>query len=197
MSQFLTKYKEYWSNYGFEILSVLSLVFIFILFIYNWYTNKRGTYTDSSLIRNFIKQDSLTFGSPPRDSYYNYREHTPRDSKLELTTKYHLEQLFRKPFYKIRPEFLKNKQTGRNLEIDLFNKELNLAVEVQGIQHYKYSPRFHLTPKHFEDQLQRDQDKALKCRKMGIRLIEIPYHIKENEVQAFLLKRLRYEGFNF
>jgi hypothetical protein len=197
MSQLLSKCKEYWSNYGFEILAVLSISFILLLFIYNWYTNKTGSFTESSLIRNFIQRDTVTFGSPPRDPYYNYREHTPRDSKLELAAKYHLEQMFRKPFYKIRPEFLKNKHTGRNLEIDLFNKELNLAVEVQGVQHYKFSPRFHLTPKHFEDQVQRDQDKAMKCRQMGITLIEIPYNIKEENLKTFLMQQLRRERYAF
>jgi hypothetical protein len=104
-----------------------------------------------------------------------------------------LETIFQKPFYKIRPDFLKNEQSGRNLEIDLFNKDLGLAVEIQGIQHYKFSPRFHLTPKHFEEQQQRDQQKALKCRQYGIKLIEVPYHVKERELYQYLIKKLRAE----
>jgi hypothetical protein len=179
------KFKQYWNDYGLETLAILSVIIIVVLFIYNWITNKRGTYSN--------RQRISSFSMPPKDPFYNYRQHTVRDSKLELLCKQHLETIFQKPFYKIRPDFLKNEQSGRNLEIDLFNKDLGLAVEIQGIQHYKFSPRFHLTPKHFEEQQQRDQQKALKCRQYGIKLIEVPYHVKERELYQYLIKKLRAE----
>lgn len=178
------KYKQYWNDYGLEILAILSIIIIIVLFIYNWFTNKKGTYSDRPISK---------FNLPPKDSFYNYRQHTVRDSKLELLTKNHLETIFQKPFFKIRPEFLKNESSGRNLEIDLFNKELGLAVEIQGIQHYKFSPRFHLTPQQFLEQQQRDQKKALKCREYGIKLIEVPYYIKERDLYQFLIQKLKQE----
>jgi hypothetical protein len=179
------KYKQYWNDYGLETLAILSIIIIIVLFIYNWFTNKKGTYSQKPISK---------FNLPPKDSFYNYRQHTVRDSKLELLTKNHLETIFQKPFFKIRPEFLKNESSGRNLEIDLFNKDIGLAVEIQGIQHYKFTPRFHLTPYQFSEQQQRDQKKALKCRQYGIKLIEVPYNIKERDLYQFLIQKLKQEN---
>jgi len=176
-------FQKYWNDYGLEFLAILSVSIIIILFMYNYATNKRGTYSNGS--------KRLYFGPPPKDSYYNYRDHTPRDSKLELLIKYHLEDIFREPFYKIRPDFLKNEATGRNLEIDLFNKNLGFGVEIQGIQHYKFSPRFHLSEQNFIEQQKRDQLKLRKCENIGIKIIEIPYHVKEKDARSYLIKQLR------
>lgn len=178
------KYKQYWNDYGLETLAILSIIIIIVLFIYNWFTNKRGTYSERPISK---------FNLPPKDSFYNYRQHTVRDSKLELLTKNHLETIFQKPFFKIRPEFLKNESTGRNLEIDLFNKDVGLAVEIQGIQHYKFSPKFHLSSQQFIEQQERDQKKALKCRQYGIKLIEVPYYVKERDLYQFLIQKLKQE----
>lgn len=179
-------FKNYWNNNGLEILAMISFIIIIILFIYNCFSKKKGSY--SKVYGDFVSNQNI-----PKDSFFNYRQHTMRDSKLELLTKYHLENLFRKSFYKIRPNFLKNNKTGRNLEIDLFNKELNLAVEIQGIQHYKFTPKFHLSEKHFIEQKQRDYMKKERCQQYGIKLIEIPYYIKEKDLQSFLIKRLQEE----
>jgi len=179
------KYKQYWNDYGLETLAILSIIIIIVLFIYNWFSNKKGTYSERPISK---------FNLPPKDSFYNYRQHTARDSKLELLTKNHLETIFQKPFFKIRPEFLKNESSGRNLEIDLFNKDIGLAVEIQGIQHYKFTPRFHLTQRQFSEQQQRDQKKALKCRQYGIKLIEVPYNIKERDLYQFLIQKLKQEN---
>ena len=75
----------------------------------------------------------------------------------------------------------------------MFNKDLNLAVEIQGIQHYKFTPKFHLSEDHFNEQKQRDYIKKEKCRQYGIKLIEIPYYIKEKDLKGFLIKRLQEE----
>jgi len=48
-----------------------------------------------------------------------------------------LEEMFGKKFPSVRPDWLKNPKTNRPLELDCYNKELNLALEFQGIQHYQ------------------------------------------------------------
>lgn len=195
MLSFYEKWKQYWEENGFECTAIFSVFIILLLFFYNWFSNKSGTYTPRSAGWGKTGSGTKSFGPPPHDPYFNYREHTVRDSKLELLTKYHLEDMFQQPFWKIRPEFLKNETTGKNLEIDLFNKDLRLAVEVQGIQHYKFTPKYHLTQRNFYDQVDRDRRKAIKCRNSGIILIEVPYHVKEKELRPFLTKRLREEGY--
>jgi hypothetical protein len=179
------KFKQFWNENGLEWLAIISVGIILILFIYNLFTRKRGTFSQYKGV------DVFNFGTMPKDPFLNYRQHTHRDSKLELLTKYHLESIFNLPFYKIRPNFLRNEMTGRNLEIDLFNKDLGLAVEIQGIQHYKFNQRFHLSEAQFFEQQKRDEMKALKCRNYGIKLIEIPYYVKEHELKSFLIKKLK------
>jgi hypothetical protein len=46
-------------------------------------------------------------------------------------------------FIKIKPNWIKNPKTKRNLELYFYNKELKLAYEYQGLQHEKYIPFFH------------------------------------------------------
>jgi len=46
-------------------------------------------------------------------------------------------------FKKVRPSWLKQSDTCKNLELDAFCKELNLAFEYQGAQHERYVPYFH------------------------------------------------------
>lgn len=76
-----------------------------------------------------------------------------------------------------------------SLELDGYNKELNLAFEHQGIQHYVYHPNFfHHKGKHiFLMQLLRDEIKKRLCKKNGIKLIIIPYN--ENK-ELFIKNKL-------
>jgi hypothetical protein len=58
-------------------------------------------------------------------------------SKIEKLIRDTLNYVFpnEKVIYNWRPDILKNPQTGRNLEIDIYYPELNLAFEVNGIYH--------------------------------------------------------------
>ena len=107
-----------------------------------------------------------------------------------------LEKIFKKRFDKERPDFLKNPVTKNfNLEIDCFNRELNLGVEVNGIQHYKYVPYFHKNFEAFRNQQYRDELKRRMCKDEGIILIEVPYTVKIKDLDSFLIDELRKNGF--
>jgi hypothetical protein len=108
-----------------------------------------------------------------------------------------LEDLFGVPFSKERPDFLRNPVTsdGRdtnNLELDCYNSGLKLAVEYNGVQHYKYVPYFHKNRDAFQNQKYRDYMKREMCEKNGITLIEVPYTVKIPDIRAFLLNKLSY-----
>jgi len=77
----------------------------------------------------------------------------------------------------IRPGFLKNPETGKNLELDCYNEEYAIAVEYNGIQHYKYPSPFHNTEKEFLDQVYRDRLKKKLCDEAGVYLISVPYWV--------------------
>ena len=87
---------------------------------------------------------------------------------------------FQKEFKCVRPSWLKNCLTGRNLELDMFNEELKIALEFHGCQHIKYTPFFHKSEQQFKDQLIRDQLKARLCKEHGIKLIIIYHYEIEN-----------------
>jgi hypothetical protein len=183
---FTRRIQNYWENYGFEILTISCLVIIILLCIYNFIFKERGTYNEIPLLKN--KKNENNFNN---NMEFEYIEHTPNDSKLELQTKFLLESIFNVPFYKIRPNFLRNEVTGYNLEIDLYNDDLKLAVEVQGDQHYKFIPFFHRNKDAFTMQRYRDEMKKQKCIKEGITLIEIPYKVGEKGLKKYLLTQLR------
>jgi hypothetical protein len=167
------------------------------LCIYNLTLKKEnGTYSTFRM-PTFMKNNSKEDENNSYSNYENmqYMQHTPNDSRLELRSKFILEDIFKKPFYKIRPDFLRNDVTGCNLEIDLYNDDLKLAVEVQGDQHYKFIPFFHRNKDAFLNQRYRDMMKKEKCKQRGITLIEIPYSVGEKKLKSYIVRQLQLEGF--
>lgn len=69
-----------------------------------------------------------------------------------------------------RPEWLLD-ATGRRLELDFWIDELDIAIEVQGSQHYQYSSLFHASYEDFIDQQRRDKLKREACAEYGITLL--------------------------
>lgn len=80
-------------------------------------------------------------------------------------------------FATVRPDFLKNPKTGRNLELDCYCPDLNLAVEYQGEQHYRYPNPYHHSAEDFYGQLERDRIKQELCTRHGVTLIQVPYSV--------------------
>jgi hypothetical protein len=104
-------------------------------------------------------------------------------SKGEMLCKKAIEDIYGVPFYCVRPDFLKNPETGRNLELDLYNDHLKIALEYSGFQHFVYPNRFHKTKEEFLNQVRRDQFKVDMCDKNGVYLITVPYNVP-NEYTA-------------
>lgn len=90
---------------------------------------------------------------------------------------------------KIRPKWLKG------LELDGYCKELNMAFEYQGIQHYEFSPFFHRNGvEDFEKQQERDKRKLKLSTEKGVRIIFIPYkydYTKPEEMRQYLNNQLK------
>jgi hypothetical protein len=74
----------------------------------------------------------------------------------------------------IRPDFLKNPETGRNLELDMFDPETKIAIEYNGSQHYEDNTKFN---NNFKEQQYRDSLKKKLCQDIGIILIIVPYTV--------------------
>lgn len=171
--------KKFWKKYGFIIIVVLSIISLFIF----WYFNdKKGTYFNDVSLNNFTPK------IPPQC------RRGPKESKGESKCREVLEKLFAKPFPNTRPEFLKNLSTGKNMEIDCYNEELGIALEMQGIQHYKFSPWFHKSKQDFLDQQYRDKMKRQICEERGLIFIEVPYTVKHENIENFIKIKLEKYG---
>jgi hypothetical protein len=86
----------------------------------------------------------------------------------------YFEQLFNMPFPKCRPKFLKNERTGYKLELDGFCKELGIAFEHHGQQHFRQKTSFSDSKESFEKRLEYDKLKIKLCKENNIKLIIIP-----------------------
>jgi hypothetical protein len=106
-----------------------------------------------------------------------------------------LQNHFQKEFKKVRLNCLKNPLSGRNLEIDIYNEDLKLGLEFNGIQHSQYTPYFHKSYKDFENGIIRDLIKAKLCKENGIKLItinhwEINKDMLDSEILQLLLEKI-------
>jgi hypothetical protein len=176
--------RNYWRKYKLEIIvgaSILGLILYAISRI-----GEKGTF-------NKINQQKINDYSMIQPTSYKKIPKINNDSKFETNVRQVLKNIFNKPFSfeKIRPDFLNNSVTGANLEIDCYCAELNLGVEAQGIQHYKYTPYFHKSKETFRNQQYRDVIKRQLCKDNGIKLLEVPYNVKPADMETFLRTELR------
>jgi len=98
----------------------------------------------------------------------------------------------------VRPAFLRNPETGKSLELDCYSEDYAIAVEYNGIQHYKYPSAFHKTEQEFYDQLYRDRLKRKLCDDNGVYLISIPYWVDNyGSEEGHLIEKTGKKKYNF
>lgn len=86
--------------------------------------------------------------------------------------------------YNCRPIWLKNPYSKRNLELDLFFPNLGIAFEINGMQHFRYTPHFHRNGiEDFHYQVFKDNWKKEMCRLKGIQLFIID---RSTRLESFL-----------
>ena len=120
-----------------------------------------------------------------------------RMNKGEEKCRQIFEQLFKKEFCKIRPDFLKNDCTNINMEIDGYNDEMKLGFEYQGVQHYKHTPYFHKDIQDFNKQIYRDNLKKEILEKNGIRVIYVPYSVDLDDLEDWIKEELKKYNYYF
>lgn len=167
------KWKRWWNNNG---LLAITLIAVGVILIWIIFKPKLPILADAAL------------GTVRRGHAHPKHRKVPK-LKYESQCRAIVERLYGKKFPKKRPDFLKNPKTGRNLELDLYNDELKLAFEYNGEQHYHYSRRFHGTREKFEDQVYRDHFKRAACDEAGVSLIEIPYTVPYDQLEAYIVAK--------
>jgi len=187
-------YLFWFQEYYFEIVIIACIGFLVLYAIYSKLSGKKGTW--SKVTPQIIHDNE----GDEEENIYNNEETTKKrrrrggggESKGEVECRRVMQKLFDKPFYKIRPQFLNNPVTfgTNNLELDCFNEELKLAVEYDGAQHYKFIPHFHKTHDGFMNQRYRDYMKEQMCKENNIRLIRVPYTVKIENIESFIVNKL-------
>jgi hypothetical protein len=71
---------------------------------------------------------------------------------------------------------------------------VNVAVEIDGEQHYVWPNRFHRTREEYNAQVARDRLKDKLSAENGVRLIRIPFTVKTKDIPYFLHDTLRMHG---
>ena len=185
------KVSKWWSNCGYEILIVASVVFILIGGIIQNILHKKGKLPQKTR-PIFVAPNKQT----RNQSGQGTRAPPPRESSGEIECKRVIEKIFKAPFHKSRPDFLNNPVTGgnNNLELDCFNEKLRIAVEYNGAQHYKFIPFFHKNKEAFHNQKYRDYMKRKMCEENGIVLIEVPHTTKIPHIENYIKSNLRQYG---
>ena len=97
------------------------------------------------------------------------------------------EHIFKRPFPKSYPPWLVNKN-GNQMEFDVYNKNLVLAGEYQGIQHRKKA--FGLTDEDVKKIQEEDAYKLKKCKENGVILLQIPDDeiVPYDKMQDFIIQ---------
>lgn len=177
-----------WKNHGYEILLFIIIVFISTVGVIKWNSEEKGTWTNVDDYQYLSGLDTYQLSIPPKQKRSN-----PFISKGETECKRVLEKLLKEPFNKLRPDWLMNPVTGhnKNLELDCYNERLKLACEYNGVQHYKFTPFFHKSKADFMNQKYRDNMKREKCKSKGIVLIEVPYTVKLENIERFIIDELK------
>jgi len=111
-------------------------------------------------------------------------------SKGEEIVRQTLEEHYKVPFSTVRPDFLKYPKTGCNLELECYNKELNIAVEYNGIQHYTWPNYTGQSEEAYTKQQLKDKYKVDTCNKLGLFLIVVPYKVSHEMIPSYIIDSL-------
>jgi hypothetical protein len=177
---------HYWSKDRMFFLLCLSIAFICILWIYNRYFCEEETVDTKQQ-----KQKQLqTLDDIVKIRYKRLLKRKRIQKKHEHRCREILENIYLQPFPTIRPDFLKFPKTNKNLELDMYNDQLKLAVEYDGCHHRKYTKFFHKSFQDFLDQQERDKYKDQRCQELGITLIRIPDTIKYDNLEQYIKTKL-------
>lgn len=104
------------------------------------------------------------------------------------------EQLFGSLFPRVRPDWLR-KDGGFKMELDGFNKNLGLAFEHHGEQHYRAVKFFSASRSVVAARRRDDALKRRLCRQNRVKLIEVSYKVPLSELATFVVSQCRRGGY--
>lgn len=145
-------------------------------------------YKDSNTKLIIECQEKHIFNLIPRQIKQNWCSHC-NIHVGELISKCAIEFLLNDTFNKIKPVWLKS-DNNTLLELDSYNDKLKIAIEYNGIQHYKNIKHFYKTDNDFIKRQEYDKIKVDKCKENDVLLIIVPYTIENKNICQFIADEL-------
>lgn len=131
-----------------------------------------------------FRQDSKYGGRLRRKDIVKVDEQRSRSEEVAVA---HIERIMGKPFPTVRPAWLI--YNGHQLELDGYNEETQTAIEFQGPLHDKFYPTKESYSSYY-DRLLRDQFKIAACKKRGVLLVVLSYHLPSHHWANYIKSRL-------
>lgn len=179
-----------WSKVGWIFsFDTLGIIILIILVLYFVLTTKRKKYPFEGI------------GKFKPHIFAKKHKKKKKLNKHETRCRDIFEEIYKTSFKSIRPDWLKNPVTGKNLEIDGFSPHIQtpigrgLGFEYDGAQHSKYSEHFHKSGvNEFVYQMKKDSFKDIKCKQLGIMLIRIPHFVAYQDLDRYIKQELLRNG---
>lgn len=192
------------------IIGIVFLIFAFCVIVYQ--TPKNGNVVESILEQGDRYIDRIIIPKKDDDSISEVTKQrmiepivftkgelecpkslgTDVGGKNERRCRDILKKIYGVDFPTVRPNWLKNPATGRNLELDCYNHQLKISCEYDGAQHRKAMRG--QTQKDLRYQMLRDQFKTNMCKKLGITLIRVPDWLLPTQFEEYITRKLKEAG---
>lgn len=188
------------------LLNIDTIIFIVIFIAVVWCViNKKHKPPNSKFSIDNLDLKSLFASKSKSRLWKKYRVpkkllKKKRFNKSEEKCREIFENIYKVKFNSIRPDFLKNPTTGKNLELDGYASNIatylgeGLAFEYDGIQHSKHTGAFHRGKSDFKYQCAKDRWKDMRCKELGIMLIRIPHFVAYHDLETYIIEKLKKKG---
>lgn len=143
--------------------------------------------TDIDLIKDEEEKEEIIIDDDNDNICIKKNKFISKGEKICCET---LNKIYGVPFINSRPKWLINPETNQPLELDCYNKNLKIAVEYNGSQHYNYPNYTNQNDESFINQIRRDKLKKELCEKNDVYLIVVPYTISHKKIPDYIISNL-------
>lgn len=192
---FFLRLTSIWNTHGFTILVISTIIFFLLYWLFFTRHKPDGTWSTSYYYQPHNRNNGVPSNPQQSNVQAFSKKKVTSTSKGEIICKQYIEFVFERPFKKCRPPFLYNAVTDDYLELDMYNSDMNVAIEYNGRQHYEYVPFLHSNSRtNFHNQKYRDEKKKELCIKHNVSLIIVPYTVPHEKIPEFIRQEIQRLG---